>query len=85
MKIYSWNSFLHIYSLNSSTKKDVTEGLFLSEVQLVWIQYSFSKTGWLSKDKESSQLDNLTHSCGGRRDELLLFSEALVCSEMQRA
>ena len=46
---------LEIYIYTSTLKwQDTTQGQFLSGVQLIWLQFSFSKFGYLIKAKEPS-------------------------------
>ena len=69
-------------------KQDVTQGLFLSEVQLVWIQ--FSKASYFTKAKKNKKKPQciLLFSYSwwrAKRDGFIPFLRALAWTEIQTA
>ena len=80
-----WGSKLLLISFYIFTqpichKQNVEQGKFSSRVQLVWIQFSFSKTDCYSRTKEPSLIYYLSIARGRS-----LYLRVLVCSEMQTA
>ena len=57
--LYSPDFFSYVFTQHLCNAQDVTQGQFLSGVQLVLLQFSFSETDCLTKAKELSLPDYL--------------------------